>query len=140
MSYRKNARELALQSLFQQEFLEKTQSESYLDWLQAQSNLNEDDFRFARLVSHTTHAHLEDIDSKINASSDNWSMDRFSIVDKSILRLAVAESLFIETDPTPPKVAINEAVELAKKFGSENSPSFVNGLLDNIFGEVLQND
>ena len=74
----------------------------------------------------------EDIDTKIKEFSKNWAFSRISKVDLSIMRLALAEILY--TDDVPDSVSINEAVELAKKFSSENSGKFINGIL----GEVTR--
>ena len=71
--------------------------------------------------------HLSDIDRVISEISDKWSVDRMGVVDLSILRVAAAELLYIEDIDTA--TSINEAVELAKKYGSENSSVFVNGIL-----------
>ena len=81
----------------------------------------------ATLVSGTW-GHRKELDGLIAESSDNWSLGRMSKVDISILRMAVFE--FLYCDDIPPKVSINEAVDLGKTFGSENSGSFINGILD----------
>lgn len=73
-----------------------------------------------------------DLDGKIAKAAPTWPIDKLNKIDLAILRLAVYELLF---ENTPPKVAIDEAVELAKEFGSENSPSFVNGVLGTIYKE-----
>ena len=74
--------------------------------------------------------HLVAIDEKITQYATNWQMDRMAIIDRNILRIAGCELLF--RDDIPPKVAINEAVELAKKYGDLESSKFVNGVLDKI--------
>lgn len=74
---------------------------------------------------------IYEIDSKINEVSIGWKTDRMNIVDLSILRLAYYEMVKDET--IPEKVAVDQAVELAKKFGGENSPAFVNGILSKFF-------
>jgi N utilization substance protein B len=77
---------------------------------------------------------LEEIDSLISTHSTNWKLTRMAAVDKNILRMAVFE---LKSRPDiPTKVAINEAVEIAKKFGSSESGAFVNGILDNIAQEI----
>ena len=72
-------------------------------------------------------SHREEIDSYLTSTSENWALDRMPVVDRAILRLAVYEMKMDEDIPV--KVAINEAVELAKKFGGDDSPAFVNGVL-----------
>lgn len=71
------------------------------------------------------------IDPLIEKASDNWILKRLSIIDRNILRIAVYEMLFVKT--VPPRVALNEAIEIAKLFSSENSPKFINGILDKIY-------
>lgn len=72
------------------------------------------------------------IDKKIEAAAPTWPVDKLNRIDLAILRLAVYE---LENEDTPPKVVIDEAVELAKEYGSESSSSFVNGVLGTIFNE-----
>lgn len=74
--------------------------------------------------------HKEEIDDKIKESAPAWPVEKLNKVDLAILRLAIYELTY---EKTPPKVVIDEAVELAKEFGSENSPSFVNGVLGTIY-------
>jgi N utilization substance protein B len=75
--------------------------------------------------------HLDAIDDAIRAASENWRLERLSSVDRSILRLAVAEMLHLPE--TPPKVAIQEGIRLAGQYGGRDSPRFVNGVLDAIY-------
>jgi N utilization substance protein B len=74
--------------------------------------------------------HLADIDNLIGLASTNWSVARMTAIDRNIIRIAVFEIHFSEDVPT--KVSINEAIEIAKDFGSDDSPKFVNGVLDKI--------
>jgi len=78
-------------------------------------------------------ANKESVDEKIGKSSKNWNVDRISKVDLAILRVAITEMAYI--DDVPHNVSINEAIELAKKFGGEESGKFVNGVLGNLFKE-----
>jgi N utilization substance protein B len=80
-------------------------------------------------------AHQSQIDEKIEQTATMWPMDQMALVDKAIMRLAVYELLF-ETD-TPPKVVINEAVELAKIYASDSAPRFINGVLGTIYEHNL---
>ena len=72
----------------------------------------------------------------ISQASKNWRLDRMPLLDKCILRLAAFEILFMED--IPPKVSIDEAVEMGKKFGGKDSGSFLNGVLDNIYNNLVQ--
>ena len=76
----------------------------------------------------------EDLDKLISQSSKNWRLERMSRVDRNILRVGVFEILFMKD--IPPKVSIDEAVELGKKFGTEESGAFINGILDNIYNQL----
>ena len=78
--------------------------------------------------------HLEAIDHRIREASKHWRLERMARVDRNILRLAIFELL--ERADVPRRVALNEAIELAKRYGDENSPAFVNGLLDRIAGDI----
>jgi N utilization substance protein B len=81
---------------------------------------------------------IDAVDGVITSSSDNWRIDRMSRVDRNILRMGVHEILGSEETGTPPRVAINEAVELAKRFGTAESASFVNGILDRVARDKLK--
>lgn len=81
----------------------------------------------------TIREHAGEIDERVQRASRNWRLERMSTVDRNILRLATAELLYHESVPT--KVVINEAIELAKRFGATESPAFVNGILDRIAQE-----
>jgi N utilization substance protein B len=78
--------------------------------------------------------HREKIDRIIETSSANWKLSRMSGMDRNIMRVAVYEMLFC--DDIPHKVSINEAIDIGKKFGTEQSPAFINGVLDNIHQSI----
>ncbi len=80
--------------------------------------------------------HCREIDGLIERYSENWSLERITSIDRTILRIAIFELLYRED--IPPKVTLNEAVDLGKRFGSENSGGFVNGILDRILCEVVK--
>ncbi len=73
--------------------------------------------------------HIEDLDREITDASTNWSLERIAIIDKIVLRLAIFE---LQNTDTPTKVVLNEAIELAKNYSTENSSKFINGLLDSL--------
>ncbi len=87
-------------------------------------------FDYAKRLVDGTVEHREEIDELIKGQADNWRLERMSAVDRNVLRLAVYEFLY-EPD-VPQLVVVDEAIELAKKFGSEQSGRFVNGLLDGL--------
>ncbi len=80
--------------------------------------------------------HCKEIDQLIEKYSENWHLDRMNIIDRAILRMAAFELLYC--GEIPPKVTLNEAIELGKRFGSEDSGSFINGILDRIQNEVIR--
>lgn len=80
-----------------------------------------------------TFQHLNEIDRIINDISENWKLDRMAVVDRNIIRCAVFELLYLSD--IPPNVTINEAIEIAKRYGTADSPGFINGILDRIADE-----
>ena len=89
---------------------------------------------FSRQVVLGIWENREQLDKLIAQSSKNWRLERMSHTDKNILRVGVFEMLFM--NDIPPKVSIDEAVELGKKFGTEESGAFINGILDNIYNQL----
>ncbi|KUP06174.1 antitermination protein NusB [Bacillus coahuilensis m2-6] len=122
---RHTAREKALQALFQMDM-------SQLSGQEALTNVTEEsemDDYLSKLVLQTE-TNLEVIDQKIRENLEKWSFERLAKVDRSILRLTVCEMMFIEDVPN--KVAINEAIELAKTFGDDQSSKFINAVLSKV--------
>ena len=127
MRGRRKAREIALQVLYGLNF-ENIDVQKALDLFWSNFVAPKAAKEFAAFLVQGTCEHKEELDKLIAGCSDNWSLGRMSKVDISILRLAVFEFLYCED--IPPKVTLNEAVDLGKTFGSENSGSFINGILD----------
>lgn len=94
----------------------------------------EDARAFSSLLIEGAWSNRETIDNLIISCSENWSLGRMSRVDKGILRMATFELVFLKD--IPPKVTLNEAIDLGKTFGSENSGSFINGILDAIYDKI----
>jgi N utilization substance protein B len=92
---------------------------------------------YALYLARNTQKSLAEIDSKIESKSANWRLERMALVDRNILRLAIYELL--KEPETPSAVIIDEAVELAKQYGTEESPAFINGVLDALIEETRQN-
>ncbi len=99
-----------------------------LDDLAADSGLDTDHLQFARRLMETVIANLAFIDTEIARLAENWDLDRIAVIDRIILRIAIAEIHFMPDIPV--KVAINEAIDLAKEYSTLESSSFVNGILD----------
>lgn len=126
---KRHARELALQILFQTEF---TTPVPYQDFLELfEDSTPKDVLDYADELIRGVKERRGEIDSILQASSQNWKVERMAIVDRNVLRLAVFEMKF-GSSPLKPSIAINEAVDIAKKFGTTDSGSFVNGLLDQV--------
>ena len=130
MGKRRAARELALKFLYQTEFNSESPN-SELDPFFEKANVSEEIQNFTQALVKQFLFHEKEVDELLKKISANWVPDRMAVIDKNILRLGICELLFDST--TPPKVVINEAVEIAKKFGTEESPDFINGILDKIF-------
>ena len=90
---------------------------------------------FAQSLIHGVVEHREALDSLIAGASENWRLDRMSAVDRNILRVALYEMIY--TSEVPPIVAINEAIEIAKTYGTEASPPFINGILDQAAATII---
>jgi len=128
MGYRRKSREYALQMLYQYDV--SHQSAGLSDGFWADNEAPENIMEFSNILVDGVIKNLDKIDDKIRLSASNWSIERMAVVDRNILRMSVFE-LFYITD-IPVKVTINEAIEIAKRFGEEESGSFVNGILDRI--------
>ena len=123
-----NARKNTLQLLYQADLLGKTPQDLIDESLLVPENKGFDDY--AVMLLSLCYKHLDDIDKRIIDASEHWAMDRMPIVDRSVLRLATCEMCYV--DSVPISVSINEAVNLAREFGGEDSPRFVNGILGRI--------
>jgi len=130
MGKRRAARELALKFLYQTEF-NSDSPDSELNSFCERANVSEEIQNFTQTLIKNIFFHKKEVDRLLKKISANWVPDRMAMIDKNILRLGICELLFDST--TPPKVAINEAVEIAKKFGTEESPDFINGILDKVY-------
>jgi N utilization substance protein B len=134
---RHRAREAALQMLYQSEIGRAGASETILTFWPANDpdgETDEDLRAFANRLVHETAQRVEEIDRLIAAHAHNWRLERMAVIDRLVLRLAVAELL--AERGTPPKVVINEAIELARTFSGEEAVPFVNGVLDAVRKEL----
>ena len=130
MRNRTRARECALQMLYQADIRRTSAAQVDEEFWQADEPVEADVQAFATQLFDGTMAHLPEIDALIAKHADNWDMKRMAVIDRNILRLGVFELLHLED--VPPKVCINEAIELAKRFGDADSGKFINGVLDAI--------
>lgn len=91
---------------------------------------------FIRRIVAGVIQHIDQIDAIIMKAAPQWPLDQIAIVDRNVLRIGLFELLYGERSEVPPKVAINEAIELAKSFGGESSGKFVNGVLGTVYREI----
>ncbi len=95
-----------------------------------------DDTSFIRVLINGVIEHQSQLDAIIEKAAPQWPLEQIAIVDRNVLRLGLYELLFGNRGEVPPKVAINEAIELAKSFGGESSGKFVNGVLGTVYREI----
>ncbi len=145
MANRHLSRSIAMQSLYEWDF-KGGKKEMVAEIMQ--KNIREfapgmDDSSFVETLVKTTLDNQGKIDPLIEKCAPEWPLDQVTLVDRNILRLGICELLFGNYEEVPPKVAINEAIELAKSFGGESSGRFVNGVLGTIYrelGEPMKDD
>ena len=138
MASRHLSRSVAMQSLYEWDFRgrkEKMLSEA------VERNIKEfaagmEDTTFIHDLINGVMEHITELDKIIEKAAPQWPLEQIAIVDRNVLRLGLYELLFGKRDEVPPKVAINEAIELAKSFGGESSGKFVNGVLGTVYREI----
>lgn len=133
MGKRRKARELTLQALYALEVSENP-VDTILSDLAKNETLDDDTRSFAAQLIRETTQHAQALDRELIPVIQNWEFERIALIDKLVLRLALCEILHF-TD-IPPKVTINEAIDLAKKFSTEESGRFVNGILDALYKKL----
>lgn len=137
MATRHLIRTVILQSLYEWDFYsQKADLTSILE-----RNLNEfapgiDEPEFGWKILKNLVEHLKEIDQIITKAAPEWPFDKIAIINRNILRIGLSELLYANHEEVPPKVAINEAIEMAKNFGGPNSVKFVNGVLGAIYREI----
>ena len=128
MSTRSRAREVALQALFQEDLNPRDSRDQLAPFVE--SRLQDGELReFATSLVLGVMRNQAELDELLESKADNWSLTRMAATDRNVLRLGAFEIRYADT---PDRVAINEAVELAKRFGSKQSSQFVNGILDKL--------
>lgn len=129
MGKRRAGRELALKVLFQVD-IAGVPSEEALQAAEASTDSGQETLLFARRLVDTTLAHVEEIDRLLRRYAKQWPLDRMANVDRCLLRIATCEILYCPDIPN--SVAVDEAVELAKKYSTEDSGRFINGILGSL--------
>lgn len=138
MASRHLSRSIAMQSLFEWDFL--GMRDEKLEEI-VERNVKEfgpgiEDGNFVLSLAKGAISHLKEIDKIIERCAPEWPIAQIAMVDRNVLRIGIYELLYENRDEVPPKVAINESIELAKNFGGENSGKFVNGVLGTIYREI----
>ncbi|HWA64334.1 MAG TPA: transcription antitermination factor NusB [Candidatus Paceibacterota bacterium] len=138
MASRHLSRSVAMQSLYEWDF--KGKNNSLLADIM-ERNIKEfaaglEDPTFIIDLIKGVISHVSELDKIIEKAAPQWPLDQIAIVDRNVLRLGLYELLFGNRDEVPPKVAINEAIELAKSFGGDSSGKFVNGVLGTVYREI----
>ena len=138
MASRHLSRSIAMQSLYEWDF--NGQKPEFLDKI-VEKNIQEygpglenTDFVWQLVKGASTH--LSQIDKIIEKAAPEWPLEQITIVDRNVLRMGLYELLYSKKEEVPPKVAINEAIELAKTFGGESSGKFINGVLGTVYKEI----
>ncbi len=141
MASRHLSRSIVLQSLYEWDFLGK---EKELDKI-TEKNIELfgpglEEKKFVWDLTKGVVDNLEKIDNVIEVTAPEWPLSQIAIIDRNVLRIGLYELLFGNKEEVPPKVAINEAIELAKNFGGENSGRFINGVLGTVFRELINEE
>ncbi|NQY99729.1 MAG: transcription antitermination factor NusB [Bdellovibrionales bacterium] len=128
---RRQSRELALQVLFQQEFSPTMPFAEALERFRVYHQAPAEVWQYAEVLLNGVNSHKDSLDQTLQANSAHWKLERMALVELNIMRIAAFEIVHM-ADEVPGKTAINEAVEVSKKYGSSESGSYVNGVLDQI--------
>ncbi len=139
MATRHLARTIVLQSLYEWDFYEhQTDLAEVIDRNLKEFGPGIDEPDFVWRIAKGVIEHLEEIDGIIKRVAPEWPLNQIAIVDRNVLRIGLYELLYADKNEVPPKVAINEAIEIAKNYGGQNSPKFINGVLGTVFRELEQ--
>lgn len=137
MATRHLIRSIILQSLYEWDFYKHKEDFSSA----LERNLNEfgagiDEPEFAWKIANGVISHIDEIDGIIKNAAPQWPIEQIPIIDRNILRIGLYELIYADKAEVPEKVAINEAIELAKNFGGQNSGKFINGVLGTVYKEI----
>jgi N utilization substance protein B len=138
MASRHLSRSVAMQSLYEWDFHGKVDSD--LEKI-TEKNVEEfgkglESYDFIWTLVNGVKENIEVIDKIIEKTAPEWPINQINILDRNVLRIGIFELLYENKDEVPPKVAINESIELAKNFGGENSRKFINGVLGTVYREI----
>ncbi len=134
MITRRRAREVVLQILFEEDLHPLRDYDLADEFLAKRLHHSGSPVSFAKELLHGVRAHRAELDSRIERHSSNWSLKRMATIDRNVLRMAAYEMLYANV---PGRVAINEAIEIARRYGNHNSGQFVNGILDRVLKDHI---
>ena len=137
MGSRHLSRSIAMQSLYEKDFMgDKVDLEEVLERNIREFGPGLEDTDFARKLALGVAENMDKIDKIIEKAAPEWPIEQINIVDRNVLRIGLYELIYSNKEEVPPKVAINEAIELAKMFGGESSGKFINGVLGTVFKQI----
>ena len=137
MATRHLARTIILQSLYEWDFYEhKTDLPNIIERNLKEFGPGIDEPDFVWRIAKGVIEHIKEIDEIIKRVAPEWPINQIAIVDRNVLRIGLYELLYADRNEVPPKVAINEAIEIAKNYGGQNSPKFINGVLGTVYREL----
>ncbi|MDG1873113.1 MAG: transcription antitermination factor NusB [Mariniblastus sp.] len=137
MSRRSRAREIVLQVLYQDDLNPDQPENIRIRFINARLNYDRELIEFAEQLLEGVRQHQTKVDERLEETARNWRLSRMAATDRNVLRLGAYEILFSNT---PDRVAINEAIELAKRYGTNNSSQFVNGVLDRLMSNKVKSE
>lgn len=133
MTQRRLAREAALEVLYRLDLV-KDEPDETIEEILARRNPSDEAETYLRRLVQAVLDHRQEIDGILRRHLHKWRIERLHVLDRAVLRIACAEMLYF--DDVPPKVSINEAVDISRKFGDDSSGRFVNGVLDAVYKEI----
>lgn len=137
MATRHLARTIVLQSLYEWDFYEhQADLANILERNMKEFGPGIDEPDFVWRIAKGVIEHMKEIDDIIKRVAPEWPINQIAIVDRNVLRIGLYELMYADRNEVPPKVAINEAIEIAKNYGGQNSPKFINGVLGTVFREL----
>lgn len=138
MATRHLVRTIVLQSLYEWDFYKhETDLEKIMERNLQEFGPGIDEPEFAWRIVQGIVAHLPEIDGIIAKAAPEWPVEQIAIIDRNVLRIGLYELIYANKEEVPPKVAINEAIEIAKGYGGLNTPKFVNGVLGTVYRELI---
>lgn len=137
MKSMRKAREVALQILFQRGFQETASAEVLFNSFADNFEMDKNTKYYSLTLTQGVIDNEESIDKLISSLSTNWRLDRMALLDKILLQIAVFELRLSADTPTAPKLCMTDIIDLAKKYSSEESKNFINGILDQIYNQEL---